>query len=286
MSLVRVIARSMLASYFVVNGVRAARHPEDYAEDARSVTDRIVPAAKRVAPDEVAGFIPEDAATLVRVNGVLQAAGGLALATGKGRRLGAGLLALSLIPTTIARHPYWSREDPDERAADRAKFVKNVSLFGGVLLASQDTEGKPSLAWRANEGREELAKRTEKASNQARKALTSNRKNVAEAAVGSGLALVGGVVEESRKTRKQAAKQAKKAAGRAQKEAAETRKQAGRTAKKSAKKLSKQADRAKDSFEGTAKDVRKAARKTQRNVSDFAGDARSRLGEHIELGQN
>ncbi len=35
------------------------------------------------------------------------------------------------------------------RDARRKQLLKNVTLTGGVLLASVDTAGKPSLAWRA-----------------------------------------------------------------------------------------------------------------------------------------
>ena len=35
------------------------------------------------------------------------------------------------------------------RNARRAQLLKNISLTGGVLLASVDTAGRPSLAWRA-----------------------------------------------------------------------------------------------------------------------------------------
>ena len=35
------------------------------------------------------------------------------------------------------------------RDARRNQLLKNISLTGGVLLASVDTAGKPSLAWRA-----------------------------------------------------------------------------------------------------------------------------------------
>ena len=96
--------------------------------------------------------MPENTVTLVRVFGIAQVLGGAALATGKGRRLGALLLAGTLVPSTIAKHPFWTVQDPDERAQDRSHFLKNVSLLGGVLIASADTEGKPSLAWRAQKG--------------------------------------------------------------------------------------------------------------------------------------
>jgi hypothetical protein len=40
----------------------------------------------------------------------------VALATGFGRRLGALLLAGTLVPSTIAKYPFWTRDDPDHRA--------------------------------------------------------------------------------------------------------------------------------------------------------------------------
>jgi uncharacterized membrane protein YphA (DoxX/SURF4 family) len=165
----------MLASYFVAAGIKAIRDPESLVPAAEPLVDRVVPLVKEYAPEQVAGYVPENTVTLVRVNGIAQVTGGLALATGKGRRLGALLLAGSLIPSTIAKHPFWKVQDPDERAQDRNHFLKNVSLLGGVLLAAQDTEGKPSLAWRARKGGETIAKETRKAS----KKLTKGTGNVA-----------------------------------------------------------------------------------------------------------
>ena len=113
MTLLRAAYRTMLASYFIASGVKALRDPDSLVPDAEPLTDRVVPLIKEYAPQQVAGYVPEDAKTLVRVNGATQVVGGLALATGKGRRLGALLLAGSLVPSTIAKHPFWSRSDPD-----------------------------------------------------------------------------------------------------------------------------------------------------------------------------
>ena len=43
----------------------------------------------------------------------------------------------------------WNETDPTARANSRLHFVKNVSMLGGLLLASVDTDGKPGMAWRA-----------------------------------------------------------------------------------------------------------------------------------------
>jgi len=158
MGLLRIVARSMLASYFVVNGVKAIAKPQELADVAAPLTDAVVPAIKRYAPLDIAARIPEDPTTLVRINGILQAAGGLALATGFGRRFGAVALAGSLIPSTLARYPFWTRTDRAEKAADRQGLIKNVALLGGVLIAAGDTEGRPSLAWRAADTKRKLGK--------------------------------------------------------------------------------------------------------------------------------
>ena len=59
------------------------------------------------------------------------------------------MLAGSLVPTTLAGHRFWEEQDKTQRANQLIHFVKNVSMFGGLLIASVDTEGQPGVAWRA-----------------------------------------------------------------------------------------------------------------------------------------
>lgn len=96
--------------------------------------------------------LPFETETWIRVNGAVQVAGGLLLATGRLPRLAAGVLALTLVPTTLAGHRFWEAEG-DQRAAQRVHFTKNLGLLGGLLLAAVDTGGRPSLAWRATHRR-------------------------------------------------------------------------------------------------------------------------------------
>ena len=160
MSLLRFVARSMLASYFVVNGVRAFRHPEEFAPDAQPLADKVLPLVNSAIPAEARAYLPEDAAGLVKCSGVLQIIGGLSLATGLGRRLGAGVLAVTMIPHVLVSNP--SKAKTTERSAGRSQLGKNVALLGGVLLAAQDTEGKPNLAWRARTQRQLIGKEAAK----------------------------------------------------------------------------------------------------------------------------
>lgn len=92
--------------------------------------------------------LPNDPELMVRANGATMTICGLMLATGKFPRVASALLAASLVPTTYVGHPFWSETDPVVRQQQKLHFQKNLGLFGGALLASVDTGGKPGLAWR------------------------------------------------------------------------------------------------------------------------------------------
>ena len=147
MSLVRLIARPMMASMFVVGGVNALKNTDAMAIRAKKVTDRVVPLAQRALPGAP---IPTDPETLVKINALTQIGAAAALATGKSPRLAAAVLAASLVPTTISGHPFWEESDPQAKNAQRVQFFKNLSMFGGLLIAAADTQGKPGVAWRAS----------------------------------------------------------------------------------------------------------------------------------------
>ena len=143
MAFSRVIARPMLASMFLVGGFNAVRNASKLAPRAAGVTDRLVPLLQKAVPQ-----LPSDPATLVRLNGGIQVAAGLALATGRAPRTSAAVLAATLVPTTAAGHRFWEEQDPAARTQQQLHFFKNVSMLGGLLIASGDTEGKPGVAWR------------------------------------------------------------------------------------------------------------------------------------------
>jgi uncharacterized membrane protein YphA (DoxX/SURF4 family) len=134
----------MLGAIFVASGARTLANPEHNLQQAKPVTDLIAPILERANPN-----LPTDTRTLVRINGIVQVAGGLLLATRWGRRPAAAALAASLVPTTFAGHPFWTHDDPAQRRGQEIHFMKNVGLFGGLLLAAGDTEGRPGLRWRA-----------------------------------------------------------------------------------------------------------------------------------------
>ena len=147
MALSRRIARPLLASVFVVGGWDAVLHPAGKAKKAEVVSEPL---------SESVGVGSVDAQTLVRINGAVQIGAGVLLAVGKFRRLAALALIGSIIPTTYAGHRFWEESDPTTRAQQKVHFLKNLGLLGGLILAAFDTEGEPSLGWRAKRQAREI----------------------------------------------------------------------------------------------------------------------------------
>lgn len=118
-SILRALARPLIAAIFVSGGLDAARNPGGRTRAAASIG---------VPQPELA----------VRANGAVMALAGLAFGIGIFPEWAAGVLAASLIPTTIAGHPFWKEADPQKRAGQRIHFLKNVAMIGGLLLAAAE----------------------------------------------------------------------------------------------------------------------------------------------------
>ena len=121
----RRIARPLLASIFIYGGLDAFRNPEAKAPKAEPLVAGVA--------DKLPGV--SNTADLVRLDGAAKVVGGVALALGILPRVAALGLAASLVPTTLAGHPFWDETDPDKRRAQQLQFAKNASILGGVLLA-------------------------------------------------------------------------------------------------------------------------------------------------------
>ena len=137
MLLVRAIARPLLAAPFIGGGINTLRKP----------AGRVVVADRVVHP--LLARVPQlsDTEQVVKIDATAKVIAGTMLALGKLPRISAAVLALSLVPTTVAGHPFWEEQDPARRAQQRLHLTKNAGLLGGLLLAAVDTEGRPSLGW-------------------------------------------------------------------------------------------------------------------------------------------
>lgn len=148
--LVRRLARPLLGSMFVLGGLDEVRNPHEKRPAAVGVVQFL--------RDKTAGALPDDTATVVRIDGALKLVAGLALSLGRVPRLAATVLSASLVPTTLAAHSFWKVEDEVERGLQKNEFFKNASMLGGLLLAVVDTEGKPSVAWRSRRAARRLGR--------------------------------------------------------------------------------------------------------------------------------
>jgi uncharacterized membrane protein YphA (DoxX/SURF4 family) len=124
---------------FIMGGFDSLTNPQSKAGRAKEVGTKIA---------EPLG-LPDDPETLVKINGAVQVGAGALLAIGKLPRLASFALAGSLVPTTLAGHRFWEESDEKARSMQRIQFFKNLSMLGGLLLASVDTGGRPSMSWRA-----------------------------------------------------------------------------------------------------------------------------------------
>ncbi len=149
MSLTRAVARPLLSSIFIAGGADAVRHPESKVKKADPVATAIA--------QKVPG-LPQETETLVKLNGAVMVGAGALLALGKFPRLAALVLIGTIVPTTYAGHRFWEETDDATRAQQRIHFLKNLGLLGGLILAAVDTEGAPSLSWRARRKAERVSR--------------------------------------------------------------------------------------------------------------------------------
>ncbi len=93
--------------------------------------------------------LPQSPETLIRAAGGVQLCCGLLFSVGRARRLSALALAVTTGASAYAYHRFWQESDEALRGMKRVAFAQDLGLVGASLLALADTEGAPSLGWRA-----------------------------------------------------------------------------------------------------------------------------------------
>ena len=148
--LIRRIARPLLATWFVTEGIDAVRHPAAHAQHTEAAWSRWA-ARVDALPDP-----PGDGAvrTVVQVHGAARAGAGLLLALGRLPRLSALTLAVLTVPLAIADAPVRTsgadvpHPAAGERFDRRGRFTRDLSMVGAAILAALDRQGRPSLGWK------------------------------------------------------------------------------------------------------------------------------------------
>jgi putative oxidoreductase len=123
MANIKQLAYLLLSVIFVMGGYRAYAQPGHRVEQA---------AALGIPEPELA----------VKANGLTMVIAGAMLGLGILPKLAATALFASLIPTTIAGHPFWKAEDQVGRNMQQTQFAKNLGLLGGLLLVMTDRKAK------------------------------------------------------------------------------------------------------------------------------------------------
>ncbi len=210
--LLRHLARPMLASWFVYDGLQAALKPAEHVRAARSGVELVEKSAGIEAP-----LSEKQVAVLVRAHGAATAVAGLFLAVGKAPRTAALTLAALTVPLAVVNQPFTSGEAT--RAERTRKFVANVGAIGAALIAGADYEGRPGVQWRLEKARHDLA-------------LAKQAKQ--EAVVASAKGAVKDVSASARGAAKEASRSTKSAATRAAKEAGRSARRATKAAQEAA----------------------------------------------------
>jgi uncharacterized membrane protein YphA (DoxX/SURF4 family) len=119
----------MIAGVFIVSGLDVLANPEPRAKMAKPVVDKVA---------SVVPFAPSDPVDAVTLNAAVHLGAGVLLAAGVMPRLAALALAVSMVPTTVAGHPFWEIDDPVNRSRQRTQFLKNTAILGGLLVVALD----------------------------------------------------------------------------------------------------------------------------------------------------
>ncbi len=296
----RRIARPLLSVAFIGQGVNSLLDPKSAAQAAAPAVDGL-----QALPDSVSGSIPRDPETVAQITAAVQIGGGLLLATGKLPRIASAALAVTVLPANLGTHSFWNESDPVAKAQKRQQFLTDLSLLGGLLIASADTGGKPSLGWRGRRAAERLSERVSSAwpgSDDADFSELGDRiahglqvgaergRELASTAAERGAPYAEAALERGRELASTAAERgkplAKKARKRGEEWADEAADRAAYLAEKARKRSEELADEAADRAAPLAKKARKRseklAKKARKRSEKLAGTAQARGEEFAE----
>ena len=163
MTIMRRLARPLLAAAFVDQGVQLARRAPDHAQAWSPVVDKV---------REPLGLGDRDVASLVRVDGAAMAVSGVLFGLGRLPRASALVMAVSMAPSTVAEHAFWKVQG-EERKTQRTLFLKDLGLVGAALVSVVDTEGRPGLTWRGRRAAKDASRAARLARREAQHAAHS-----------------------------------------------------------------------------------------------------------------
>ncbi|AWB81985.1 DoxX family protein [Corynebacterium yudongzhengii] len=289
--MIRKIARPMLASVYIVDGVDTLANTQAHVDETQSVLDKL----RAALPRDYAKQAPDNPELIARILGGTKVGAGSLLAIGKFPRLSAGLLAATTVPTIVGRYAFWESDDSKEKSSKRNGFLTHVALLGGLGITSMDTQGKPGLAWRASHAAQDAQKSIQKAlptQSESESALDnasewiSSKANQAQDAAQKVYSDVSDYVDENKDDWKKQAQSAAASAGQFFDQAREqgraladdVQKNAPKWAETARKDGRKWLDQIQDDSKLAKKGLVKKARKAQKRAQDAAQKAEKKHG--------
>lgn len=125
-SVVTALVRPALALPFVLDGIDAARHPEEHLERFERVEPLLVQAG-------LPPMMRSDAKALTRLSGIGAAAAGVAFSLGIAPRLTGAALLAACVPVRVVNNPIWTARDDQERARYRSGLLGGAAVGAGLL---------------------------------------------------------------------------------------------------------------------------------------------------------
>lgn len=135
----------MLGSWYVYDGVQAARSPYEHVHAAREGSDLVTRALGGPPLSE------KQVVAAVRAHGAATAFFGVLLGLGKAPRLSALALALLTLPLAVVNQPFTAPKE--DRPLRTERFARNLGAIGAALITGADLEGRPSISWRVAHAR-------------------------------------------------------------------------------------------------------------------------------------
>jgi uncharacterized membrane protein YphA (DoxX/SURF4 family) len=267
--LIRRIARPLLSAVFIGQGVDSIVNPKLAAEAAAPAVDGL-----RALPDPVGSAIPSDPKTFAQITAAVQIGGGVLLASGKAPRIASAALALTVLPANLGAHMFWSESDPQLKAEKRRDFLTDLSLLGGLMIASADTAGKPSLGWRGRRAAERLSER-----------VSSALPGSDDAFDELGERIVHGLHVGAERGRELASTAAEKSAPYAEAALERGRELASVAAERSAPYAEVALDRGRELANIAAERSAPLAKKARKRGEKWADAARERIGDEVKTGR-
>lgn len=175
MSIVRRLARPLLATGYVAGGVEAFRNSSAAAEKLDPVLKQVEQVLPQVRP------VTANRAQVAQGIAAAQVLAASALALSKLPRLSASVLLGTTAINTYVQYQSADASTKEAKSNRRNNVFKNLSLVGAVMIASVDTSGNPSLAWRASHLADDVRKNAAKVTKDTKKKFAQAEKAVQDA---------------------------------------------------------------------------------------------------------